>query len=241
MFARVHKIVEDYLRGSWDTGLRLVDEFIAECEAGIPQYLEPDARFLRASMRAARGDLAGAVVDARRGLERAREGKDPQMLYPALARGGQTLAAAGFEAEATALADELLALLESEAPTGMLAIPELAFLFADYGRGSELLAVLDARKDRSTPWLEGARAVAEGDFVRAADVFGRIGAQPHEALARLHRSCDRRSTSTAGSTRSGTSRSARSYWQPRRSRSRTRSSSTSPQWSRLGKASSSAL
>ena len=138
----------------------------------------------RASVRAARGDVAGAVEDAILGLERARESKDPQSLYPALARGAQALAAAGRDAEANALADELLALLTSGA-TGMLSIPELAFVLVEYGRGAELLAVLDRRSDRPGPWLEAARAVAAGEFAVAADVFARIGARPHEALARL--------------------------------------------------------
>jgi tetratricopeptide (TPR) repeat protein len=184
-FARVHEIGECYLRGSWDEALEKANDFIAECEAGVPQYLEPDARGLRAAIRGARGDVAAAVDDALRGLERAREGKDPQSLFPALARSAQALADAGRDAEANAFADELLALLASGA-MGMLSIPELAWLLGEYGRGAELLAVLDRRSGRPTPWLEGARATAEGDFVRAADVFGRIGARPYEALARLH-------------------------------------------------------
>ena len=185
IFARVHEIAECYMRGSWDAALEKADDFIAECEAGVPHYLEPDARGIRGAVRAARGDVAGAVEDARRGLERARESKDPQSLYPALARGAQAFAAAGRDAEANALADELLELLASGA-TGMLSIPELALLLAEYARGAELLALLDRRKDQPTPWLEGARAGAGGDFARAGDVFGRIGARPYEALARLH-------------------------------------------------------
>ena len=184
-FARVHGIAESYVRGSWDAALRLAGEFIAECERGAPHYLEPEARSYRTLIRTGRGDVAGAVTDARRGLEVAREAKDPQSLYPALARGGQALAAAGHDAEANALADELLALLPSGA-MGMLSIPELAFLLAGYGRGAELLAVLERRNDPSTPWLEAARAVAQGDSARAAGVFERIGARSHEAFARLH-------------------------------------------------------
>lgn len=68
----------------------------------------------------------------------------------------------------------------------MLSIPDLAWLLVAYGRGAELLTVLDRRNDRPTPWLEGARAAAGGDFARAADVFGGIGARPYEARARLH-------------------------------------------------------
>jgi class 3 adenylate cyclase/tetratricopeptide (TPR) repeat protein len=184
-FARVHEIGEHYMRGSWDVCLELVDAFIAECEAGAPRYLEPDARGVRALVRAARGDVAGAAEDAQRGLEQARETKDPQSLYPSIARGGWAFAAAGRDAEANALADELLELLSSGA-TGMLSIPELAWLLVGYGRGAELLAVLDRRNDRPTPWLEGGRAAAGGDFVQAAGIFGAIGARPHEGLARLH-------------------------------------------------------
>jgi tetratricopeptide (TPR) repeat protein len=185
IFARVHEISECYLRGFWDEAIEKADGFIAECEAGVPHYLEPDARGVRATIRVARGDVAGALEDARLGLERARENKDPQSLFPALARAASAFAAAGRDAESKKLADELLELLGSGA-TGMLSIPELALLLAEHGRGTELLAVLDRRQDPPGPWLEGARAAAGGDFEGAADVFGRIRARPHEALARLH-------------------------------------------------------
>jgi hypothetical protein len=37
-----------------------------------------------------------------------------------------------------------------------------------------------------TTWLAAARAIAAGEFVEAAHVFGDIGAWPESALARMH-------------------------------------------------------
>jgi hypothetical protein len=42
----------------------------------------------------------------------------------------------------------------------------------------------------ATRWLDAARAVGEGDWREAADVFERIGSLPDEALARLHAATD---------------------------------------------------
>ncbi len=73
-----------YYAGEWDEAFRQLDELIHEFEEH-PFWMETPCRFLRGRMRLARGDTAGAIEDAERALELAREAKDPQVLWPALA------------------------------------------------------------------------------------------------------------------------------------------------------------
>ena len=73
-------------------------------------YLDGIAREVRTRIRRARGDIDGAVEDSETLLRRAREIKDPQVLYPALALRADTLAAAGRRDEARRLLGELLGL-----------------------------------------------------------------------------------------------------------------------------------
>jgi tetratricopeptide (TPR) repeat protein len=64
----------------WDDVSRLMDEFIAECEAGSPHYTEATVRRERARIREARGDRAGALADFERAVSLARHTEDPQEL-----------------------------------------------------------------------------------------------------------------------------------------------------------------
>ena len=96
--------------GHWDEAVALADQFIAEVEAGSPHYLEAPCRAARASIRFARGDLAGASADAEAAVEAGRAAKDPQVLVPALQIRAVILAAEGRRAEAETLLDELIAL-----------------------------------------------------------------------------------------------------------------------------------
>ena len=60
---------------------------------------------------------------------------------------------------------------------------ELAHVLHRLGRGDDFLRATAAAY--ATPWLESARAIGGGDFVRAADVLAGIGSRPDEAYARL--------------------------------------------------------
>src|SRR3970040_1306015 len=70
--------------GRWDEAVRLADEIVAESEHDS-FYGEEFARRARALIRLSRDDRAGALDDARRGLDVPRRAKDPQTLLPALA------------------------------------------------------------------------------------------------------------------------------------------------------------
>lgn len=174
--------------GRWDEALELADGFIAETEAGSPHYQEPMCRVVRAWIRLARGDLAGAAADADRALEAARLAKDAQVVAPALRVRASLFLAEGRRAEANTLADEVLALgpklvtaLTTSFDSGR--IIEYARIVRALGREPELLEVLETAPE--VPWVVTARAVASGEWERAATVLADIGYRPGEAYMRL--------------------------------------------------------
>jgi tetratricopeptide (TPR) repeat protein len=183
---RPERVGEAYFEGRWNDALRGANEFIAESETGRRHYQEVYCRVVRGRIRLARGDLDGALADAERGLEFARIVKDPQALYPVLAFAARVCGAAGRLEESSEHASELLAFVREneQTPVAYLWLHELAVAAADLGRGGELLAAV-ARVRKESPWLEAARAIAAGDFGSAALVYGRIGAKPDEAAARV--------------------------------------------------------
>ena len=173
-----------YFRGHWREAFQQLDELIAEFEeTGF--WLESSSRCLRGRMRLARGDVKGAQADAERAIERARIGKDPQVVWPSLAFGARAFAATD-ERRAEDLAGELL----PEQARGFIGSQQidwalnLAVVASLIGREEEFLEAA-ARTAMVTPWLTAATAYLSRDFGRAADVYAGLGALPEEAYARL--------------------------------------------------------
>jgi hypothetical protein len=188
MWARGDEAYEAVLRGRWDEGARIVDELIAEADTGIAHYQESSWYARRASMKLARGDVAGASADSEEGLDRARRARDPQVLAPALAFRAIVLLARGLRGEASELASDVLALraalvggLLAESPAATLI--EFTWLLRDLGREAELLPAVGPAP--STPWVEAARAIVDGDLARGVELVADIGAPSVEAYARL--------------------------------------------------------
>ena len=71
-FMRGNLMYAGFFRGRWDELVEDADRFVAECEVS-PHYLEGAVRRLRAYVRLARGDHAGAVADLDQGLTSARD------------------------------------------------------------------------------------------------------------------------------------------------------------------------
>jgi DNA-binding SARP family transcriptional activator/tetratricopeptide (TPR) repeat protein len=187
-WARVADAYEAVFHGRWDAASSIVDQLIAEADAGMAHYLDPACRALRASIHFARGHLEEAATDSDKALEGARRTKDPQSLAPVLALRGIVLLAQGQREEASRLASEVLTL--GSAPPSALrelfpaATPiEFAWLLCDLGRETELLSALDSAP--STPWLEAARAIADKQFTHSVELVSRIGALSVEAYTRL--------------------------------------------------------
>jgi class 3 adenylate cyclase/tetratricopeptide (TPR) repeat protein len=182
---RAERVWDEYITGRWNEAVAHADEFIADVEGGQPHYMEAIVRGVRAMIRLARSDGAGALADSERALTLARAAQDPQTLYPALAFQSQILLTLGLRAEAVPFVDELLALLPSRRSSFVShwTIP-LAVVLTALGRPTELETLVE-NATISTRWLDAARAYVAGAFVEAADVHAEIGAVSDEAFARL--------------------------------------------------------
>jgi class 3 adenylate cyclase/tetratricopeptide (TPR) repeat protein len=183
---RAEQVAESYWTGRWDVALTLADEFIRDAEAGSGHFMEGYCRDVRGRILLARGNVAGALNDSVRALNQARASNELQMLYPALALHARALAASDAPAEATKVADELLALWRSK-PNRFPAsswVFDLVCALESLGRAGDVLGAADAVATK-TAWLEAALAFTRGDYEVAADLFCRIGSRPDEAFARL--------------------------------------------------------
>ena len=173
-----------FIEGKWSEAAHFLEQFIAELEAGNPHYLESPVRFLRAWMRRAAGDLAGASEDSVKALESARHINEAQVLSQALLARAAFLLDEGRRTEALKLANEAL----EEGDRYVLALSDTAIVDAawamhDLGLGEEYGPLLDHSAER--PWAEAGSAICSGDFRRAADGLAEIGYRPGEAYARL--------------------------------------------------------
>jgi class 3 adenylate cyclase len=180
------RVAECYWRGSWDEAMALADEFLREAEAGSGHFMEPYCHATRARIRLARGELADALDDSSKALNRARGSEEPQMLCPALAVHARALVAAGARDEAVQVVDELLALWVDKLnviPASAWVV-DLAWALEDLGLGGELQEVAE-RVHARTAWLEAATACASRQFDDAARILAEIGSIPDEAFARL--------------------------------------------------------
>jgi len=178
-YARGILVFVEFTAGNWDECVRVADAFIAACKEGSPHYLEAHSRRNRARVRLARGDEEGALDDVRAALPLAREAGDAQVLQPVLGICAAVHYALGRFDEAGALLDELLA----GGSVQTLYDVELAWLAEPLGRTAEIRAFIE--EPNETLWSVAALAVLDGEFERAAELFGKIGSVPDEAYARL--------------------------------------------------------
>jgi class 3 adenylate cyclase len=177
-FLEGHRVGQFSQQGLWDDCLQVVEAFLADSERS-PHYLDGDCRLSRARIRLARDDVGGALEDVRIGVEEARRSGDPQALEPVLSSCAWILCEVGQTEEARPLFDESftdaeLVLLGSVLPLAAIAL----------GEGQRVLAALE-RTRLDTPWHAAARALVEGRYEDAADIYEQIGDAADEAYARL--------------------------------------------------------
>jgi class 3 adenylate cyclase/tetratricopeptide (TPR) repeat protein len=178
-------LARPYQRGAWDEVLVQTDAFLASLGGGT-HYQAASSHVFRGLVRVARGDSAGAVADADMALELARPVGDPQVTCTGLAVCSFIFMSAGEEARARAVLGETLELVRDLQQLGWVVVElhALAWVARMLGRARELLDAV-AGEPLQSPWLLAGRAVAEGDFVRAADILGEMGAPALEAFYRL--------------------------------------------------------
>jgi predicted ATPase/class 3 adenylate cyclase len=179
-FSRAQYILQLVVTGHWNEGSRLADEYIAEIEAGEPDYSEPAIRRIRAKVRFGRGDVDGALEELERVIAMARQVKDPQVLAPAFGSAARMYTELGREEEARALLDELLPVLPG---TGEWKLGDSAFVAERLGRSAELRKLIEDLPLEQ--WRRVILAILDREYEAAADQFRQMGAVEYEADARL--------------------------------------------------------
>jgi tetratricopeptide (TPR) repeat protein len=183
-FTRGNRIWADFMLGRWDRALEHADEFVAECEAGSPHTQESNVRTVRAMMREARGDAAGALEDVRIAVDISRDRVDRRSFLGALATLGSRLAAQGQIDAARETVDELVPIVRVFGPHGALTqlIP-----FADVLDLQALDEAMSESPAMGAPrWREAMRLGFAGDLRGAADVIATSGALAPPAYLRLY-------------------------------------------------------
>jgi class 3 adenylate cyclase len=186
-FLRGHRTTYAWLLGKWDEALRLADEFIAECEAGSPHYMETRARIARSEVRLGRGDAEGALADVEHALKLARSMSDPQAIMPVISAAYAAYARSGLPEKGRPLLFEFVRLASDHPMEGAIT---LAFDIA-YAKGAaECESELRAALDRAPPWrwMDVARMCLDRDYVRAAEMWAEGGSPTQEARLRLRAS-----------------------------------------------------
>jgi tetratricopeptide (TPR) repeat protein len=179
------KADEHYHRGQWNDALAIADDILSEESAAARHLREIDARIVRAFIRLARDDDAGALADSEAGLEFSRSSPDPQTLFPALSCRARILAETGFPDDAGTALDELIERWKASSSTlGSSWLGAAVQALVSLGREADLLACSKQARLR-TKWLESAEAIARGSFADAARSYATIGSLPDEAWARL--------------------------------------------------------
>jgi tetratricopeptide (TPR) repeat protein len=173
-----------YHAGDWDGALRLLDASLERL--GDAWWYGAAVVQLRAAIHLARGSSAAAAEDAARALELARDGLDPQVLYPSLACSAVVEHAAGNPPAAARHADELLAAWSARPGQEPRAtwVFELALVLLRLGRAQEFVAALGPVA-LASPWVEASVMLGAGRPAEAADILTQIGSRPYAAFAHL--------------------------------------------------------
>ncbi|HXF98286.1 MAG TPA: AAA family ATPase [Gaiellaceae bacterium] len=184
-FLRGNLLWMDFARGRWERALERAEAFIAECEAGSPHTQEWNARVVRASIRAARGDEEGALADLSRALALTREKADPDHVRIALTLNAALLVERGELERARAYTEEAIALTREHGLHG--ALLHFAPSAHRLGVAEELAAAIESGPGPRAPrWRDAVLKSLAGDLAAAADVAAAMGSPTFEAQLRLH-------------------------------------------------------
>ena len=174
-----------YRRGEWDDALRKGDDFLRAVDQGSPHVLTWQVSAIRAEIRFAHDDPAGAISDADTALAAGRSTGQPDVLCYILSACAHIFSLASDRDRASPLAREFLQAVSRGVAIGFAVINLPAFASA-----ARLLDLADELVDvladhPQTPWTAAARAYAQNDFIAAAEILHQTGSKPEEAEARL--------------------------------------------------------
>jgi DNA-binding SARP family transcriptional activator/class 3 adenylate cyclase len=173
-----------YSRGEWDLAERGADAFLEQIAAGEPHILGWQVHSVRAAIRVARGEIAGALHDTERALAEGRRAGEVQSVAYVLAAAAHIFALASEEERARVVVHEFVDTLRQgpHIEFAVIKLPVATIAASRLGLASELISAI-AGYPRSR-WTEAARAYLNGDFLTAADTVAAAGAKPEEAEAR---------------------------------------------------------
>jgi class 3 adenylate cyclase/tetratricopeptide (TPR) repeat protein len=173
---------DEFWLGHLDRALALAE---AVLEHGPEHYQAQVAHQVRARIRLARDDVAGALSDIEQGIELARRTNEAQAMNPNFSSAAFVLVSAGRHHEAAGLVDAVLADMRSRKGSGLAehAFLVLAMAAGELGRHTDFL---DATSEISgvTPWLAAGRAYAAGDVDGTLELSERLSV-PDSAWIRL--------------------------------------------------------
>ena len=169
-------VYDSSFRGDLEETVARASHYL-EHESGAKRYQTPPVLATRASALLACGQVDAALADAEAALKAFRErGADAQIAGYILTVASCCLRAAGRQAEAEPLLAEAL-----ERPDDLAS--DLPLHLTELGRGQEYLELMKGVSGHL--WLEAARAATSGDLMRAAEIYGGMGARFQEAWAAL--------------------------------------------------------
>ena len=170
-------VYDSSFKGDLEQTIALASRYL-ERESGANRYQTPPVLATRAQALLARGQVDAALADAERALAASRErGHDAQIAAFLLTAATRCRRAAGREAEADSALAEALA---SDPDAGNY---EIVLHLVELGRREECLALTEGKPGHL--WQEAGRAAASGELVRAAEIYGSMGARFPEACAAL--------------------------------------------------------
>jgi class 3 adenylate cyclase/tetratricopeptide (TPR) repeat protein len=174
---------QEYWLGHLDAALEHAERVIHDVQTSS-HYHEGTAYGLRALIRLARDDAAGAADDADRSVALASAIAETQVVTMTFSEAALVLVRLGRHEEASRLTDQVIARIEALGGLGygVVILVPLGLVMTEIGRANDFLEF--TRQMRESPWLAAARAFATGDAVTSAQLLEPISA-PEAAWIRL--------------------------------------------------------
>jgi class 3 adenylate cyclase/tetratricopeptide (TPR) repeat protein len=175
--------IDHEIAGEWEEARIMVDQIIPGYEES-PFWIEPQARVCRARMLIADGQIAQAVADSDRAVERAREGRSFQSLCDPLSFRARLHAELGeLDAAEPLLADLLDTWTKARSyylGPWVLEAWYTAWHIGDEARLDNAISAMPPN-----PWLAAGASLIRRDFAAAETLLDEMAAASSAALARL--------------------------------------------------------